>query len=192
MNIKIDLDLSAEELKQLAGILGAKSSELSNRLQPFVKAAAQEYVQMFLGQKVFTRGSDTREFRLFLLIHEAFDNKIPDEQQVCDLFQCSTTQARALIRAVMSKYQYDLQEAIVGTIKDRIKHVTEGDGDTWAVIINNENVVDAMNRDLASIDGSLPQVARKKNTVSTYELKNSSYVKLCKHYDLEPRALPHE
>jgi hypothetical protein len=53
-------------------------------------------------------------------------------------------------------------------------------------IINSENLVDALNRDLASIDGSLPQVAKKKNTVSTYELQNSSYLKLCEHYGIQP------
>ncbi len=118
MKIEIDVPLNAEETKQLAGILGVKANELGKALQPFAKSATDEYVRMFLGQRVFTRGRDALEFRLFLLIRGAFGNKIPDEKRVCALFQYSPTQARSLIRAVMSKYQYDLSEAIDATLTD--------------------------------------------------------------------------
>jgi len=37
---------------------------------------------MFIGQQVFTRGADIREYRLFLLIEQPFDAHIPDEQRV--------------------------------------------------------------------------------------------------------------
>src|SRR6266481_3704504 len=112
MKIEIDFSLTKAEAKQLADIIGAENVEkLAQAIAPHARAAIREYAQMFLGQKVYTRGSDIREFRLFLLIREAFGNKIPDEQDVCGLFQCSTNQARALIRAVMSKYQYELHNA---------------------------------------------------------------------------------
>jgi len=186
VKIKVEIPLEQNESTQLAGIINVDSNQLDKGFEPFARAAIQEYAQMFLGKKVFTRGTDMREFRLFLLIREAFNNKIPDEQKVCDLFQCSTTQARSLIRAVMSKYQYDLHDAIRATLKDTVQKVELGEGGTLTVIINSENLVDALNRNLASIDGSLPQVARKKNTVSTYELKNSSYLKLCEQYGIQP------
>jgi hypothetical protein len=186
MKIQTELQLDNSETKQLAGIINVKPNQLEKGLEPFARAAIQEYVQMFLGQKVFTRGSDTREFRLFLLIREAFGNKIPNEQKVCDLFQCSTTQARSLIRSVMSKYQYDLHEAIEVTLSETVRRVALDNQGALTVVINSENLVDALNRDLASIDGSLPQVAKKKNTVSTYELQNSSYLRLCDHYEIQP------
>lgn len=69
---------------------------------------------MFIGQRVFTRGRDIQEYRLFLLIRGPFGNTIPDDQMVCDLFQ-TTTQSRALVRSVMSKYQYELSQAIILT-----------------------------------------------------------------------------
>lgn len=186
MKIQVEIQLEQNESKQLAGIINIKPNQLDKGFESFARAAIQEYAQMFLGKKVFTRGSDMREFRLFLLIREAFGNKIPNEQKVCDLFQCSTTQARSLIRAVMSKYQYDLHDAIQATLKETVQSVQLNGGGALTVIINSENLVDALNRDLASIDGSLPQVAKKKNTVSTYELQNSSYLKLCGHYGIQP------
>jgi hypothetical protein len=191
MKVEVDIPLDPSESKQLAGILGIKPAELAKALQPFAKSATEEYVRMFLGQRVFTRGRDALEFRLFLLIRGAFGNKIPDEKRVCALFQCSPTQARSLIRAVMAKYQYDLSEAIDATLTETVKQVSRDNEDELSVIINSENLVDALNITLASIDGSLPQVAKKKGTVSTYDVKESSYEKLCEHYEVQPKPPNH-
>ena len=84
----------------------------------------------------------------------------------------------------MSKYQYDLSEAIDTSLTETVKRVVRDDQNRLSVIVNSENLIEALNRTLASIDGSLTQVARKKGTVSTYELKESSYEALCKHYDV--------
>src|SRR5207249_1829005 len=156
MKLEVELTLTKSEAKQLAEIIGAEQAQLDEKFSPFARAAVSEYAQMFLGQKVFTRGSDIREFRLFLLIRDSFKNQIPDEQRVCDLFQCSTTQARSLIRAVMSKYQYDLSDAIDSSLTETVKRVVRDDQNKLSVIVNSENLVDALNRTLASIDGSLP------------------------------------
>src|SRR6266498_4042564 len=129
MKVQIEIKLDQSDSKQLAGIIGVKASQLDKAFEAFARAAVEEYVEMFLGKKVFTRGSDIREFRLFLLIRSAFGNKIPDEQKVCDLFQCSTTRARSLIRAVMSKYQYDLSEAIDDTLTATVEKISRDDED---------------------------------------------------------------
>jgi len=183
MDITTTLRLNPAEKKQLAGILHCQPSELSEKLGSYSNAAALEYIQMFLGQKVFTRGSDIREFRLFLLIRHAFNNTIPDEQTVCGLFQCTSSQSRSLIRSVMSKYQYELYDAITSTLTTTLQNATvDGDGEGVVITIINENVVEALNRELASLDGTLPQVVKKKGTVSTWELRESSYLTLCTHF----------
>jgi hypothetical protein len=82
MKVEVDIPLNPDETKQLAGILGVKVGDLGKALQPFARSATDEYVRMFLGQRVFTRGRDALEFRLFLLIRGAFGNKIPDEKNV--------------------------------------------------------------------------------------------------------------
>src|SRR6266481_4529250 len=186
MKVEVDIPLNAKESKQLAGILGVKVGDLGKALQPFAKSATDEYVKMFLGQRIFTRGRDALEFRLFLLIRGAFGNKIPDEKHVCALFQCSPTQARSLIRAVMAKYQYDLSEAINDTLTETVGEISRDNEDKLSVTINSENLVDALNIALASIDGSLPQVSKKKGTVSTYDVKESSYGKLCERFAVKP------
>ncbi len=183
MAITIDLPLSNEEKTQLAGILRCQPEELDAVLAPFASAALEEYARMFIGQRVFTRGADIQEYRLFLLIKQPLANRIPDEQQVSDLFQTTTSQSRSLIRSVMSKYQYELQEAINASLK-RTVEAAEAEGDDWTVTVNSENLVESLNRVIGSIDGSLPQIEKKRGTVSNYVLRRSSYSRLCERFDL--------
>jgi hypothetical protein len=181
--ITINLTLNQQETEQLAGIVGCDIADLDATVQPYAEAALEEYARMFIGQRVFTRGADIQEYRLFLLIKGPFLNRIPDEQRVSDLFQTTATQSRSLIRSVMSKYQYDLHEAIDSTLK-RTVELAEAEGDDWTVIVNSENIVEALNRTIASIDGSLPQVEKRRGTVSNFVLKRSSYLRLCERFGL--------
>jgi hypothetical protein len=183
MPVTTTLGLADGERAQLAGILECSESELDATLSTYAHAALEEYARMFIGQRVFTRGSDIREYRLFLLIKTAFGNELPDEQRVCSLFQTTITQSRSLIRSVMSKYQYELQDAIDETLKSEVAGATR-DGDDWVVIVHSENIVEALNRVIGTIDGSLPQIEKKRGTVAGYVMKPSAYLRLCQHYSL--------
>jgi hypothetical protein len=183
MAIDAELVLSEDEQVQLAGILKCNPDELESGLAPYATAALEEFARMFIGQRVYTRGSDIREFRLFLLIKGPFNNEIPDEQRVSDLFQTTASQSRSLIRSVMSKFQYELQEAIDASLKKTVE-AAQRDGDDWTVTVSSENIVESLNRVIGSIDGSLPQIEKKRGTVSSYVMKQSSYARLCERYEL--------
>src|SRR6266702_5846176 len=99
MNVTAAIKLSADDQKELARILECHPKEMEKTLAPYTSAALTELVTMFLGQKVFSRGSDILEYRLLLLIQHAFANQIPDEQRVCRLFQTTATGSRSLIRS---------------------------------------------------------------------------------------------
>jgi hypothetical protein len=187
MPITIELGLSADEKDQLAGIMKCDPNDLDSTIAPYAKASLEEYARMFIGQRVFTRGADIREYRLFLLIKEPFGNQIPDEQRVSDLFQTTATQSRSLIRSVMSKFQYELQEAIDASLKRAVEQA-ESEGDDWTITVNSENIVESLNRVIGSIDGTLPQIEKRRGTVSSYMLKQSSYLKLCERFGLPEPA----
>ena len=189
MKLSFEVKLDPAEEAALAGILNKKPAELNAAFAPYAATAVQEYVSMFLGQKVFTRGSDIREYRLFLLIRTAFENSIPDEQTVCALYQCTLSQSRALLRAVMSKYQYELRPAIEGTLLKALKAVRKDQNDTLLVTVNNENVIDEMNKALAAIDGAQDQVVRRTGKLATYELQPAAYRALCDRFNVPPKAL---
>lgn len=173
------MDITLGERQQLAATLGCSESAVDGEMKKYSEAATEEYMRMVLGQRVFTRGTDMREYRLYLLIKHVFAGRLPTEQQISSLFQTTTSQSRALLRAVMSKYQYELQDAINGTLRDELKKAQNDPNDGgYLITVDSENVIEAFNRKLAAIDGTLPQITKERNTVSTFVIPNSSHEKL--------------
>ena len=188
MEIKFDIPaIEAGETNLLKSILHCTDAELNDKLNKVAQASFEEYRKMILGQKVFTRGRDIIEFRLFIFIKYFFNGKIPDEQKICDLFQVTATESRSLIKSIMSKYQYDLKDTITNSVKDEVQNITKmANGNDYKISIQNQYFKDELNRILGSIDTSLPIIEKEKGTISTYVVKASSYVKLCNHFAIQP------
>jgi hypothetical protein len=187
MQINATLALSADDRKELSRILNIAQRDLAEALAGYASAALKEYVTMFLGQKVFRRGSDLLEYRLCLLIEGPLNNQIPDEERVCGLFQTTATESRSLIRSVMSKYQYHLKSAIERSMQSVLRAARSvDDGSEFTVTVNSLNVIDELNRVLAEIDGNLPRVIKKRGSVSTHVIAASSYTRLCERLGVEP------
>jgi hypothetical protein len=176
-NINFDIDLTEYEEELLGQILQLSDDEvLEEVLNEYAKASFEEYIRMFMGQKVFTRGSDFKEYRLFLIIKNALQERIPNEEKVSSLFQLTSTESRSLIRSVMSKYQYELNGAIENSLKEALEsadltvnpHTFKG----------TENIITQLNRILSNIDGTLQPISKKSNTTSIYEIKPSSFNRL--------------
>jgi hypothetical protein len=189
MDVTASIELSESEQKRLAAIIGCEMDELAERLAPYAGAALEEYVRMFLGQRAFARGSDIREYRLLLLIQKAHGGNIPDEANVSALFQTTSGQSRGLIRAVLSKFQYDLE----GGLRETLKAVLEAaewqdDGRIWTTIIHSSNVVDALNREAEATAGDLPPVVKSTGTMARFEIKPSTYQRLRERLGLSERA----
>jgi hypothetical protein len=188
-DVKATLNLAPQEEAELARVLRCKPADLAMKLAPYASAALTEYVMMFLGQKVFTRGSDLREYRLPLLIQQVFGNHIPDEAPVSRLFQTRSSESRALLRAVMSKYQSQSHNAAESSIKDVLAGAkADSKEGPWLMTVDNTIIVEHLNRALAEADGTLDRVIRHGNSISTYEAKPSSFKKLCEIFGVKPAA----
>ena len=61
MKVEADLKLGTVDNNELVRILGCKPTELGAALSPYASAAPEELGTMFLGQKVFSCGSDLLE-----------------------------------------------------------------------------------------------------------------------------------
>jgi hypothetical protein len=177
----VSLSLTNDERAQLATILGCDADELDQSFAAYAKAAAEEYARMMLGQRVFTRGSDLREYRLLLLIKHAFGNRLPSDQTISDLFQTTQSESRSLSKSVAAKYQYDLAGARDATLKKTLD-AAQAEGEEWLLIINSRTILEQLNQDLAQMGAQLPPIRLKQNTVSTYVAAASSYAKLSERY----------
>jgi len=188
LQITTILNFTEAEEQEIATILGCTVADLNDRLNMCSKAAINEYLAMFRGQKVFKRGSDMLEYRLLLLIETTFNGVIPDERTVCSLFQTTLTESRSLIRSVISKYQYQLRTQVERTLTTSLTAANRQDNSQpYTVVINSHTVVDELNKALAEIDGNLSPVTKKKGSVSTYEISPSSYNRLCTKFSVPLR-----
>jgi hypothetical protein len=187
LDLSFELPLNDDEERQLAGILRTTPDQMAQALTPVALAATQEYVRMFLGQKVFTRGSDILEYRLFLLVKEVFNNKVPDEQRISDLFQVTANGSRSLTRSVLSKYQYELHDAVHRSLNDTVDAAVPGENGDYEVAVYNEGITESLNRMLGSEDSTLPPIGKKRGTVCTYVIKPSAYQCLCRVLGVEPK-----
>lgn len=184
VRVAFDIELTDEEERLLRNIISEINPQqtFEEILAEFAKASLEEYYRMFMGQKVFTRGSDIKEYRLYLLIKIALQDRIPDEELVSSLFQMTSSESRSLIRSVTSKYQYDLQEAVNKSLVDTIRNA-EGDIENGQVLeytldIKTESIVKELNKRLGNIDGNLPQIKKKQGTYSKYTITVSSFARL--------------
>ncbi len=187
MKIKFDINLDNSEKELLKIILHCKNDdELNISLNKLGRSSFEEMRRMVIGQKVFTRGRDILEYRLFNLIKLFFDGKIPEEQKICDLFQITATESRAFIRSIMSKYQYDLKETIITTLKEQVENIKKEENDEFYTLsIQNQFFKDELNRILGLADTSLPIIKKEHGTISTYKIQPSSYIELCKYFNIE-------
>lgn len=191
MQITTTLTLNAAEEAEISAILGCSVADLNDRLNLCLGASINEYLAMFRGQRVFKRGSDMLEYRLLLLIETAFNGVIPDERKVSSLFQTTLTESRSLIRAVISKYQYQLKSHVERTLSSSLIAASrQNNAQDYTVVINSQSIVDELNKALADIDGSLSPVVKRKGSVSTYEISPSSYNHLCAKFNVQPNPLP--
>ncbi|MCU6619091.1 hypothetical protein OCO52_21590 [Achromobacter mucicolens] len=191
MQITTTLTLNAAEEAEISAILGCSVADLNDRLNLCLGASINEYLAMFRGQRVFKRGSDMLEYRLLLLIETAFNGVIPDERKVSSLFQTTLTESRSLIRAVISKYQYQLKSHVERTLSSSLIAASrQNNAQDYTVVINSQSIVDELNKALADIDGSLSPVVKRKGSVSTYEISPSSYNRLCAKFNVQPNPLP--
>lgn len=190
MNVSYELEISTDEKNLLKEIFICNNEEFADKVNSFSRSASEEYLRMFLGQKIYTRGSDMREYRLFLLIKYFLNGNIPNEQTITTLFQTTHSESKSLLRSVLAKYQYDLKNCINNTIADILINKVEHDEDDEIYYVSNiaENIVGEMNKILSTIDGSLNQITKKRNAVLTFELKPSSYEKLMEYFELEVEA----
>jgi hypothetical protein len=131
-----------------------------------------------------------REYRLFLLIRGLYGGqRLPTEDEVSALFQTTSTQSRSLLRAVGSKYQYELSEITQAALRAAVDLISQADGAAagadWHLDATSEYIVEALNRKVGMIDPSLPRLSRAEGTASRYVVKPSTRLALRDAFGLQ-------
>lgn len=180
------LEVSDDDVSRLANVLGCDPKSLGEVLAGHAQAALSEYVEMYLGRRAFSRGSDVMEHRLALLMQHALANRVPSEDQVARLFQLTLSQGRTLIRTTLSKYRFQLQTAAGASAKAVLQAAKINSADEFVMEIKATFLADMMNQVLAAQDGRQKPVVRVRDNVSTYSTARGSYEALCKAFAATP------
>lgn len=192
MDITTSITLSSDEKNQLSEIFNCSPANIETTLKTISSAAMEEYTNMILGKKSLQRGTDIREYRLFLLIKRFFTERLPNEEMVTRIFQTTSTQSRTLLRSVASKYQYELKSIINKTISGLLEEIEVNVLKTGTLLIINTHsrfFIELMNEKIASINVILPSVQLRGDCTSSYSIKPSAYLALCKAYGLQPKPI---
>ena len=170
-----DRKLDTKDRQNLASAFGCTEAELDSWLLKVDKAATKEYTDMMLGIANFSRGTDMREYRLLLLIENAFV-AIPSDEAVCRLFQISSSGARSLLRAVISKYRYRLDFVLQSGLKDVLSNASlEVKGAPRYLTIESAYLVEEINRKLSAARKQLPGLRPHPSALSMYEMEAVAY-----------------
>lgn len=90
----------------------------------------------------------------------------------------------------MSKYQYDLDNAIQSSMRNIIQSAELNDEkEYYTAVVDNDNLIDSLNRLQLTISGDLPTIKRIPTTVSKFLIYPSSYDELSIHFGLSQRSV---
>jgi hypothetical protein len=185
MPVSAALQLDDRERELLARILGCPKSKLEQELAPYATAALEEWTRMFIGERVYTRAGDLREYRLFLLIKHVW-KRVPVNRVVSALFQTTTAGSGTLVRNVLSKFRYELGDTLGGSLKATLEAARRLNEGELQLLVPSTNLVDALNERIEELDPSLPRLS-PGDGVASYRLRQSSYEALCRALGVEPR-----
>lgn len=142
---------------------------------------------MYLGRRAYSRGSDILEHRLALLTLHAFGGHIPTEEKVARLFQSTVSQGRSLIRSSLSKYRYQLEGATTASARSALEAASwVAEANAYRVEIDSTNLVELMNRRLATIDATQRTISRTRGSIATHDIAPGSYDPLCPSFGARP------
>lgn len=175
-----------DEVRKLQKLFGTTDEEQFNlAISRVVKAALREYRDMFLGQGLPARSNEIREFRLFYLIKEFYENSIPSELEVARLFQLPASRSKTLLLYVLTRFRYQLEPQILNTLQNVIQAAQVfNDGQEYRVIIDSGNIVDELDRIIAQEGAVYPRLDKVRNEANTYRIYPDSYNILRKNLGL--------
>lgn len=197
MTITINIDenlISTEEkgnLKRLFKITNKDDSEFENQLQNITKAALVEYKQMLLGIALPTRADEIKQYRLLYLIKYYFRDRVPTETEVSYMFQLTSSQSKSLIRNVISKFHYQIEEILKNTMKLVLNSFEyDSKNQCYRGIIKSDNIQEELNRIILNEKPNFKLITLVRNSAAKYEIAEDSYDLLSKYLGVNVTIFP--
>ena len=137
-------------------------------------AALEEWTIYFNSTMPISSISQMRQIRLFCLIKNVFENNIPTENQVADLFRITPTTARSLIAGTQATYRRELENSIWDAAKNIMEKAKEGNlRSTYIATISSSCLLSFMN-EMLRLEAPDVDLIRRIKTTSQYTIAKSA------------------
>jgi len=151
-----------------------------------VLASLAEYKDMLLGMGLPSRADEIRQYRLFHLIKHYFRGRLPSETEVSSMFQLTQSRSRSLIRYVMTRFRYQLGEEIRNTLmRDLQQAEFNNDATEYRLVIQSDNVLEELNRIIATIAPDLEPIKKVRNMSRTFKVSEDSIDHLRRYFGIQ-------
>ncbi len=177
LNLTITLDLSDEEAAAAADTLGCNPADLAQHFQPYAPAALREYADMLAGQAM-TSVTDLRERRLVAILMALPAADFPTDERIARLFNLTSAQGRALLRATLSRHRNRLKGVMEAAARRFIAACQGQPGAEREARFPNAVVIEMLNGQLAAANSPRAPIRRKPGTFDTYVVANGAFNEL--------------
>lgn len=180
IDLNFSADLSEDESEAIAYTLGCDAQQIAGLLEAYAKAAFREYTEMLSGQAMISV-TDLRERRLVAILLSLPTERFPTDERIAQLFNLTSGQGRALLRAALSRHRNVLKPIMeaaarrfVATCQDAIAN----DEDEREARFPNAVTIETLNAQLAASDAPRKPIRRKVGTFDTYVVSNGAFTEL--------------
>jgi hypothetical protein len=175
--LNYSINLSDDEAVALADTFGCTLEDIGQNLQLFAKAALNEYVDMFAGQALINV-SDMRERRLAAMLLVLPAANFPTDERIARLFNLTILQARALLRATLSRHRTRLKGVMEAAARRFIAACQGQVGAERDARFPNAVVIEMLNAQLSAASNPRSPIRRKPGTFDTYLVANGAFIEL--------------
>ena len=157
--------------------LGLETSpQLEAALVKICKTAFMEYVRMFTENGLPTKAEDVKVDRLFFLIINYFQTRLPKESEIASIFHLTPAESKTLLSNTIAKYNQKLKDIINNTLRTTLNtpRALEGNG-PQEFICTSKVVLEEL---ISIIDNNGPDYApiRKiKEVANRYSCEKDTY-----------------
>lgn len=175
--LNFSVDIADDEAVVLADTFGCTPEDVGENLQFYAQAALREYVEMFAGQAM-TGIADMRERRLVEILLALPAAHFPTDERIARLFNLTSLQGRALLRATLSRHRARLKGAMEAAAR-RFIAACQGDaGAEREARFPNVVVIEMLNAQLSAANAPRSPIRRKPGTFDTYLVANGAFIEL--------------
>ena len=185
----ITITLSASEFppaqqRTIRTALGLNTSaEFQTTMTLLFKAAALEYISMFVDQGMSSKSDEIRQERLRLLIENLYRDHVPIESEVAAIFQLTNAQSRTLLRNTFSRHRNKIGEQIRASAKAVIEQAQQNnEAAEWEMIIRSDVILDELNSTVTEKDPTLNRIRLRTGSAAQYYADQDTYNLLRNEY----------